>query len=91
MIGLDSNELKVLLGNVTILRGQGKFAEAINLLEPKLNDIDDDGKVVALLQLMYVANDAGLDEKALEFATQLAKLDSEIPSVKKVLKANGLA
>ncbi|PLA75492.1 hypothetical protein CYQ88_00555 [Hydrogenovibrio sp. SC-1] len=91
MIGLDSNELKVLLGNVAILRGQGKFIEAIDLLEPKLNDIDNDGKVVALLQLVYVANDAGLNDKTLEFAKLLAKLDPEIPSVKKVLKANGLA
>ena len=48
------------------------------------------GKVMALLQLVYVANDAGLNDKTLEFAKQLAKLDPEIPSVKKVLNANGL-
>ncbi len=90
MIGLDSSELKILLGTVAILRGKGQFTEAIDLLEPKLNDIDNDGKVMALLQLVYVANDAGLNDKTLEFAKQLAKLDPEIPSVKKVLNANGL-
>lgn len=87
MLTIDSKELYQLLGQCAVLRGRGRFDEAIALVEPQLGSMEQAAQEVALLQLLYAANEAGYRDKTIHFAQELAKLEPEIPSVKKVLAA----
>jgi len=87
MLTVDSKEFFQLLGNCAVLRGRGRFDQAIALVEPQLSNMEKAAQVDALLQLLYAAHEAGYKDKTLHFAQELAKLDPEIPSVKKVLAA----
>lgn len=87
MLTIEDKELSDLLGRCAVLRGQGRVQQAIELVEPRLGDMDQDAKQAALLQLIYAANELGDKEQCREFAEQLAKIDPEIPSVKRVLEA----
>ena len=89
MLTVDSKELYQLLGQCAVLRGRGQFSEAIALVEPRLKDMEQSAKEIALLQLIYAANEGGNIDRCHNFAKQLASLDPEIPSVKKVLAAYG--
>ena len=85
MLSVDSPELYELLGECAVLRGQRKFFEAIELVEPRLAEMGQTAQETALLQLIYAATEGGFDDRRLEFARELAKLNPEIPTVKKVL------
>jgi len=85
MIAIGSSELYQLLGQCAVLRGSRRFSEAIALVEPHLDDMEPDAQEVALLQLLYAANEGGMRPKTIAFAKRLATLDPEIPAVKKVL------
>ena len=85
MLTIDSTELQQLLGQCTVLRGRGLFSEAIALVEPRLEEMDQAAKEISLLQLIYAANEGGYKDRCLNFAQDLAKLAPEIPTVKKVL------
>ena len=85
MLKVNSKELYALLGQCAVLRGQEKFDEAINLVEPELKNMEPEAHTMALLQLLYAAHEGGQANKALHFAQELEKIDPEIPSVKKVL------
>lgn len=85
MMDLDSDELRMILGTAAILRGKGQFENAENLLAGRINEMSDDAKEAAYLQLIYCAIEWGNPEKAKEYATELAKYDPDIPTVRKVL------
>ena len=85
MLSIDSPELYELLGDCAVLRAQRKFSQAIELVRPRLAEMDQPAQETALLQLIYAATEGGLNDCRLEFARELAKLDPEIPTVKKVL------
>ena len=85
MLAIESVEFRQLIGQCAILRGQGRFSDAIALLEPQVANLEADAQEVALLQLIYAASEAGLRQKTIEFARKLAELDPDIPAVKKVL------
>lgn len=89
MLTIDSKELLQLLGQCAVFRGKGLFSEAIALVEPHIDDMEQEAKVVSLLQLIYAANEGGYKDRCLHFAQELAKLDPEVPSVKKVLATYG--
>jgi hypothetical protein len=89
MLTIDSIELRQLLGQCVVLQGKGLFSEAIALVEPRLEDMEQAAKEVSLLQLIYAANEGGYKDRCLHFAQELAKLDPELPSVKKVLATYG--
>lgn len=87
MLKVDSQEFYELVGQCAVLRGLGRFDEAITLVEPRLNDMEQAARTVALLQLLYAAHEAGYADKTRHYAEETAKIDPGIPSVKKVLAA----
>jgi len=68
-----------------MLRGQGRFAEAVAEIENNIATFDEVTIVPALLQALYAAHEGGNPDKARALAQQLAKYDPNIPSVKKYL------
>lgn len=68
-----------------VLRGQGRFSEALSEIENNRSSFDEITLVPALLQALYAAHEAGDTEKARALATELAKHDPNIPNVKKYL------
>ena len=82
---LDSDELRMLLGTAAVLRGKGQFEDADKLLSGKIDEVSDEAKQVVYLQLIYSAIEWNKPDKAKEYATELAKYDPDIPTVKKVL------
>lgn len=82
---IDSAAFYELLGECIVLRGQYLFDEAIELVEPQLGNMEQDAREAALLQLLYIAAEAGYGKKTRVFAKELAKIDPEIPAVKKIL------
>jgi hypothetical protein len=87
MITVSSKELLELLGQCAVLRGHGRFDEAIALVEPQIKNMEQAAQEVALIQLIYAASEGGDKTRCLHFARELAKLNPQIPSVKKVLAA----
>jgi hypothetical protein len=87
MITIDSVEFRQLMGECAILRGRGRPADAIVLVEPQLARLEPDAQEVALLQMIYAASEAGMRAKMIGFAKKLAVFDPNIPSVKKALGA----
>jgi hypothetical protein len=85
MIAIDSNDFRNIIGQSAIQRGLGQFEIAAKVLEGVMHDLDEPAKEIALLQLIYVYADAGNLQKCREYAAELAKYDSEIPTVKKLL------
>jgi hypothetical protein len=47
--------------------------------------MQQDAREVALLQLIYAAEEGGYSAKCLRYARELALLDPEIPTVKRIL------
>lgn len=68
-----------------VLRGQGKFSEALAEIENNLASFDEVTIVPALLQALYAAEAAGDGAKAARLGAQLVKHDPNIPSLKKYL------
>ncbi|MCW0389839.1 MULTISPECIES: hypothetical protein [Xanthomonas] len=85
MITISSEEFRNLMGQSAIQRGLGSYDVAAGVLEGMIHLFDQPAKEIALLQLIYVYNDAGNSAKCKEYAEELAMYDPEIPSVKKVL------
>lgn len=68
-----------------ILRGQGRFSEAVAEIENNRASFDEITLVPALLQALYAAQEAGDSEKARALAMEIAKHDPNIPTVRKYL------
>ncbi|WP_109127023.1 hypothetical protein [Dyella sp. C11] len=85
MITIDSKEFRDLIGQAVIQRDLGSYEVAAMVLEQTMPSFDQPAKEIALLQLIYIYDAAGDTTKRKASAEKLAKYDSEIPSVKKVL------
>ncbi|UXN73189.1 hypothetical protein N8D56_19780 [Devosia sp. A8/3-2] len=91
----DANQRNFLMASVlsdtikraAALRGQRDFKGAITLVDQAVANAtaDDDLKVIALLQGLYAADEAGLASEAKRFAVALIAEDPEIPSIQKYL------
>lgn len=82
---LSSQEFDGIIKKSAALRGSKDFAGAIALIESHLPDLDADCHLNAYLECFYAAREAGLQEKATEFARKLTAIDSQIPTVKAFL------
>lgn len=67
------------------LRGQGKFDEAIEIIEKNISSIDSTIQTVAWLSAFYAARDKGDKDLANKYAKLVAKDDSSIPSIQEYL------
>jgi len=76
---------KVILGQAAVLRGQGKFKEAIDLVESKRDSFEPHLLVLALLQAFYAAVEMKDDAKARVLAHEIAMTDPMMPSIKNYL------
>lgn len=84
-IDLDAPELKGLLGTSAILRAQGRFSEAIAVVEASVAEMDDAALVPAYTAIIWAAEEAGFRDKAIEYATRLKALDPSHPAVSRIL------
>ncbi|RDK00814.1 hypothetical protein [Paraburkholderia lacunae] len=71
------------------LRGQGKYQEAIDLIEANLPDIDGDIRLNAQFEAFRAAVEAGNAETAREYATTIAAEELAPPSILTVSLING--
>lgn len=71
------------------LRGQGKYQEAIDLIEANLPGIEGDIRLSAQLEALRAAVEAGDAETAHEYATTIAAGEPIRPSVLTVVLDNG--
>lgn len=67
------------------LRGQGKFDEAIVLIESNIDAIDDDIKLNAWLEAFYAAKEKGDQAQAKKYASLVAAEDPDVPSIQSYL------
>lgn len=67
------------------LRGQGKFDEAIALIESNIDAIDDDIKLNAWLEAFSAAKDKGDLAQAKKYASLVAAEDPMVPSIQSYL------
>ncbi|MFM0235981.1 hypothetical protein [Paraburkholderia sediminicola] len=72
------------------LRGQGKYQEAINLIEANLPNIEGDVRLNAQLEAFRAAVEAGNAETAHEYATTIAAEESRRSSILTVALTNGV-
>lgn len=63
------------------LRGQGKFDEAIEIIEENIAVIDDDIMINALLEAFRAAEEKGDLELTRKYALLIAQVDPDVPSV----------
>jgi hypothetical protein len=84
-IVLSSAAFKKLVSQSASLRGQGKFQQAIDLVESKLAELHEDCLVNAYMEIIYAAQEGKLPEVAQKYAKLLAAIDPDIPTVKNVL------
>ena len=85
MITVESEECKKIIGEAAILRGQRSFDEALKVLDDAIPKMENEAKIIALLEAIYAAKEAGYTEKMKSYAQEAAKIDSTIPSVRKIL------
>jgi len=85
VLTLDSPEFKNLMGQSAALRGQLRFGEAIDLLERRLPEMVLDCYLNTYMEIIYAAQEGGFAGKALEYATRAARIDPDIPTVKRIL------
>lgn len=71
------------------LRGQGKYQEAIDLIEANLPDIEGDIRLNAQLEALRAAVEAGDAEMAHEYATTIAAGEPGRPSVLTIVLGDG--
>lgn len=64
-----------------VLRAQGKFDDAIDLIERQLGALDDVSRIPGLLQAYYAAKQGGFSEKAKQLARLIAKEEPRLPSI----------
>lgn len=67
------------------LRGQGKFDEAIELIETNIDSIDDDIKLNAYLEAFYAAEEKGDSTQTKKYASLVANEDPDVPSIQDYL------
>ena len=67
------------------LRGQGKFDEAINLIETNINSIDPDIQLNAYLEAFKAAKEKGDASQTKKYALLVAKEDPNVPSIQSYL------
>jgi len=67
------------------LRGEGKFDEAINLIESNIGKIDDDIKLNAWLEAFYTAKEKGDQTQIKKYASLVATEDPNVPSIQSYL------
>src|SRR5438067_9219916 len=72
------------------LRGQGKYQEAIDLIEANLPNIEGDVRLNAQLEAFRAAVEAGNAQTAHEYATTIAAEESGRPSILTVALTNGV-
>jgi hypothetical protein len=85
---LDSDEFTTLIHQSAGLRGRGNFQQAVELVGSNLHKLHHDCLENAYLKLIYAAREGWLPEVAQRYAELLAAIDSNIPTVKKVLGEN---
>jgi len=68
-----------------VLRGQGKFEDAITLIESNIDSIDADIKLNAWLEAFKAAKEKGDAAQTKKFALLVASEDPEIPSIQEYL------
>jgi hypothetical protein len=79
---MNMTDVGVLVRESARLRGERRFAEAVALVEGRLDGLSVECRPSAYLEIFYAAREGGDKEKALEYAS---KLDQEIPSVKQFM------
>lgn len=67
------------------LRGQGKFDEAIQLIESNIGAIGDHIKVSAWLEAFRAAKEKGDQTQAKKYASLIAAEDPDVPSIQDYL------
>lgn len=85
MIELFSEDFYKLLQQSTILRGEQKYKEAIELIEKELPNSSKECYVNLLIEIIYSAQKGKLSAIAEAYAKELKILDPDLPIVKKVL------
>jgi len=85
-MNLESEAFNVLIKRSAQLRGQRDFAAAIDLIESRVAEFDPDCLLNAYMECFYAAREAGMKDKAREYAKLLAAIDPNIPSVEAFLK-----
>lgn len=68
-----------------VLRGQGKFDEAIDLIETNINSMEPDIKLNAYLEAFKAAKEKGDTSQAKKYALLVAKEDPDVPSIQSYL------
>jgi hypothetical protein len=82
----DSKEFETLIHRSAALRGKGDFKGAIALIEARQDQFEEDCRLNAYLECFYAAREAGMQDKATEYARKVAAIDPEVPTVKAFLK-----
>ena len=85
IINLDSDKFKTLIATSAVLRGQGRFQEAIGSVEAELGNLHPDCRENAYLEIIYAAKEGNLPEFAKRYALLLAAIDPDFPTVKEIL------
>lgn len=67
------------------LRAQGKYDEAVSVVESALHQLDDETRLVALMQAFYAARDGNREMKARELARRISAIEPETPSIQSYL------
>jgi SLT domain-containing protein len=85
----EEGEIKISGENIikqsAALRGEGKFDEAINLIESNIGGIDGDIKLNAWLEAFYAAKEKGDQTQAKRYASLAAAEDPNVPSIQSYL------
>ena len=69
--------MKDILLHSAALRKQGRFREAIDLIEQNLNRIEDDYLLSAVKEIVRAAEDGGLSEYVKKYLPPLRELKNE--------------
>jgi len=67
------------------LRGHRRFGEAIALIENNISNIDEELKINGWLEAFYAARENGDQAQAKRFASLVAAIDPDVPSIKPYL------
>lgn len=68
-----------------VLRGQGRFDDAIRIIEENIDRIDPDVRVVAWLNAFKAAHEQGDKKRTKRFARNVAELDPDVPNIRDYL------
>jgi len=85
-MNLESNAFNTLIKESAELRGRRDFAAAIALIESKVPEMEPSCFMNAYLECFYAAREAGMKDKATEYAKKLVAIDPDIPTAKAFLR-----